>query len=196
MLKNRDEGIKAEKLGGSGKGCAMRFPIDIPDNDGAFVMTTRLELEPGASIGYHLHGDNEEVYFIMSGEGLYCEDGRKPQGKGRRQSCSARKGCSHGIENTGADTLVMGSRDSEARIARARRQAQNRRRRGKLRPRDFFIFPRHEAAAHNRRSMQNPGKRAVNNGAKRRFRRFCEFTRRERAPSASLRIYEISLTLL
>ena len=67
MLKNKDEGVKAEKLGGSGKGCAMRFPVEIPDNDGAFTMTTRIELEPGASIGYHLHGDNEEVYFIMSG---------------------------------------------------------------------------------------------------------------------------------
>ena len=108
MLKNRDEGIKAEKLGGSGKGCAMRFPIDIPDNNGAFVMTTRLELEPGASIGYHLHGDNEEVYFIMSGEGLYCEDGESRKVKaGDIMLC--RKGCSHGIENTGADTLVMGA---------------------------------------------------------------------------------------
>ena len=77
MLKNKDEGVKAEKLGGSGKGCAMRFPVEIPDNDGAFTMTTRIELEPGASIGYHLHGDNEEVYFIMSGEGTYCEDGEK-----------------------------------------------------------------------------------------------------------------------
>ena len=106
MLKNRDEGIKAEKLGGSGKGCAMRFPIDIPDNDGAFVMTTRLELEPGASIGYHLHGDNEEVYFIMSGEGLYCEDGESRRVK------------AGDIMLYRSGYARHGSRDSEARIAR------------------------------------------------------------------------------
>ncbi len=108
MLKNKDEGTRVEKLGGSGKGAGMRFPIDIPDGDGAFVMTTRLDLEPGASIGYHLHGDNEEVYFIMSGEGLYCEDNENFKVKaGDIMLC--RKGHSHGIENTGAETLVIGA---------------------------------------------------------------------------------------
>lgn len=108
MLKNKDEGVKAEKLGGSGKGCAMRFPVEIPDDGGAFTMTTRIELEPGASIGYHLHGDNEEVYFIMSGVGTYCEDGEKHAVKaGDIMLC--RKGHSHGLENTGAETLVMGA---------------------------------------------------------------------------------------
>ncbi len=108
MLKNKDEGIKSEKLGGSGKGKAMRYPVDIPDGDGAFTMTARIELEPGASIGYHTHSENEEVYFIMSGEGTYCEDGEKITVKpGDIMLC--RKGHSHGIENSGAAVLVMGA---------------------------------------------------------------------------------------
>lgn len=108
MLKNKDEGVKREKLGGSGKGAAMWFPVEIPDNDGAFVMNARIELEPGASVGYHTHSDNEEVYFIMSGEGTYCEDGESHKVKaGDVMLC--REGHSHGIENTGTATLVMGA---------------------------------------------------------------------------------------
>lgn len=108
MLKNQDNGIKREKLGGTGKGVIMGYPVNIPDNDGAFVMTTRLDMEPGASIGYHTHSDNEEVYFIMSGEGTYTEDGESITVKaGDIMLC--RKGHSHGLENTSSETLVIGA---------------------------------------------------------------------------------------
>ena len=108
ILKNQEEGIKREKLGGSGKGHALAFPITIPDQDGAFIMTTRLELEPGASVGYHLHADNEEGYFVMGGEGLYSEENESRQVKaGDIMLC--RMGRSHGIENTGKETLVLGA---------------------------------------------------------------------------------------
>ena len=44
----------------------------------------------------------------MSGEGTYCEDGEKHAVKaGDIMLC--RKGHSHGLENTGAATLVMGA---------------------------------------------------------------------------------------
>ncbi len=86
----------------------MGYPVNIPDCGGAFIMTTRLELEPGASIGCHLHGDNEEVYFIMSGNGVYCEDGEKHEVKaGDIMLC--RMGHSHGLENTGSVALVIGA---------------------------------------------------------------------------------------
>lgn len=108
ILKNSDKGVVREKLGGSGKGKALGFPVEIPAGDGAFIMTTRLELEPGASIGYHPHTSDEEVYFIMSGEGLYCEEGESLAVKaGDIMLC--RKGRSHGIENTGSGTLVIGA---------------------------------------------------------------------------------------
>ena len=48
ILKNQNEGVKREKLGGSGKGSALSFPVNIPDTNGAFTMTTRLELAPGS----------------------------------------------------------------------------------------------------------------------------------------------------
>lgn len=108
ILKNQNEGVKREKLGGSGKGSALSFPVNIPDTNGAFTMTTRLELAPGSSIGYHKHADNEEVYFIMSGKGLYTEENESAEvTAGDIMLC--RRGRSHGIENDGSETLVIGA---------------------------------------------------------------------------------------
>lgn len=108
MLKNQEDGIKREKLGGTGKGTAYAFPVSIPDDKGAFIMTTRLELEPGASIGYHKHSGNEEVYFIISGEGRYTEDDRSIKvSAGDALLC--REGHSHGLENTGDERLLVGA---------------------------------------------------------------------------------------
>ena len=71
-------------------------------------MTTRLELEPGASIGYHTHSANEEVYVIMAGEGRYCEDEKYMDVKGG-DILLCREGHSHGIENSGKGTLIIGA---------------------------------------------------------------------------------------
>lgn len=62
------------------------------------------ELEPGASVGYHIHEGECESYYIISGKGLYNDNGNiidisdgditfTPSGEG------------HGIENTGDDVL-------------------------------------------------------------------------------------------
>ena len=108
VLKNSFEAIRREKLGGCGIGAADTFPVPIPDEHGAFLMSTRLELDPGASVGYHKHAGTEEVYFIMSGKGLYTEDGQECQAlPGDVFLC--REGCSHGILNTGVEKLVLGA---------------------------------------------------------------------------------------
>ena len=77
VLKNTSEAIRREKLGGCGIGAGNTFPVAIPDENGAFIMSTRLELDPGASVGYHKHAGTEEVYFIMAGKGLYTEEGEE-----------------------------------------------------------------------------------------------------------------------
>ncbi len=108
VLKNTSAAVRRDNLGGSGKGCGDTFPVTIPDRKGAFIMCTRLELDPGASVGYHRHDGTEEVYFILSGEGLYTEDGEECRAlPGDVFLC--REGKSHGIINTGNDKLVMGA---------------------------------------------------------------------------------------
>lgn len=40
------------------------------DLDTSLQFVLFCELEPGASIGYHQHGDNEEVYAVLEGRGM------------------------------------------------------------------------------------------------------------------------------
>ncbi|OGV36776.1 MAG: hypothetical protein A2X48_17105 [Lentisphaerae bacterium GWF2_49_21] len=57
-------------------------------------------LQPGDSIGEHLHKDDEEVYIIIEGTGIMKVDGKEE----RVQSgdvCITRKGHSHSLVNTG-----------------------------------------------------------------------------------------------
>lgn len=71
-----------------------------------FQMVSRIELDPGSSIGPHLHGENEEVYWILSGEGIYNEDGTEvPAGPG--DVFIALQGHTHGLKNTGSGPLEM-----------------------------------------------------------------------------------------
>lgn len=108
-LKNASEPQRKEKLGGTGEGWANAFYVPIPlDGQGAFTMSARIELEPGASIGYHQHADNEEVYFILGGNGIYTEEGDELNVSfGDVLLC--RMGRSHGIRNTGSVPLIVGA---------------------------------------------------------------------------------------
>ena len=108
ILTNSTPGTKREKLGGAGTGTATAYPVEIPDKDGAFIMVTRLELDEGASISYHKHEDNEEVYQIISGRGLYCEEGREKEvTAGDTLLCIM--GNSHGIKNISKEKLILGA---------------------------------------------------------------------------------------
>lgn len=107
ILKNTNTPLRKEKFGGTGKGGGNAFYLPIPDG-GVFKMSARIELDPGASIGYHKHADDEEVYFIMTGEGIYTEEGEELKvGPGDVLLC--RMGNSHGIENNGEGLLILGA---------------------------------------------------------------------------------------
>jgi len=55
-------------------------------------------LEPGASIGEHLHEKDEEVYFILRGHGVMRVDGvDEPVGPG--DVCLTRIGHTHALTN-------------------------------------------------------------------------------------------------
>ena len=61
-------------------------------------------LPPGTSIGIHRHGDDEEYYYILSGQGVMTLDGqRHPVGPG--DMTAVFPGGEHGLENTGDSEL-------------------------------------------------------------------------------------------
>lgn len=64
-------------------------------------------LPPGASIGRHRHGeDEEEYYLVLSGDGTMWRDGDEfPVGPG--DLVRNRPGGSHGLVNTGTEDLRL-----------------------------------------------------------------------------------------
>jgi mannose-6-phosphate isomerase-like protein (cupin superfamily) len=62
-------------------------------------------LHPGAAIGYHLQKE-DEVYYILSGEGVMQMNGREfPVKPG--DAILTRPGSSHGLKQTGNDDLKL-----------------------------------------------------------------------------------------
>jgi mannose-6-phosphate isomerase-like protein (cupin superfamily) len=56
-------------------------------------------LEPGVTIGEHLHEGSAEIYFVADGEGIMIVDGKEyPISNGDVSWCNS--GHSHGIKNS------------------------------------------------------------------------------------------------
>lgn len=66
----------------------------------------RLTLEPGCSIGFHVHENDSEIFYFLSGTGEYDDNGvKKEVHAGDIAICPA--GTGHGIRNIGEDTLSI-----------------------------------------------------------------------------------------
>ncbi len=101
------EGMYETSHGGKGeiKNVLLYDPRDF-DTDLRFIMYT--ELQPGQSIGYHPHGQNEEIYVVLTGTGrAKVNDEEFPVRAG--DVLLNKPGWSHGLENDseGAITLLI-----------------------------------------------------------------------------------------
>lgn len=66
-----------------------------------------MTLQPGASIGMHEHGNNEDAYIIVSGEGTFTDSDGNETVVRAGDVTIARKGQSHALANTGKEPLVF-----------------------------------------------------------------------------------------
>lgn len=88
--------IREKMRDGVGKAKAFCAPVL---KGMAITAANRMELEPNASIGLHTHIDDEEVYAILSGNGIFC------YGEGECKALSGdifvtHAGMSHSLRNT------------------------------------------------------------------------------------------------
>ena len=83
------------------------FTRDKALKEQAIKEVSWLRLEPGDSIGYHQHVTNEDVYVIVSGEGIFKDRDGKDKSVKAGDVAIVRKGESHGIANTGKVPLVF-----------------------------------------------------------------------------------------
>ena len=106
--KDRELRVKKEAMGGSGQ-IEMLLSIceSTQPEQTCFQMGGQVTLEPGASIGVHTHAQNEEIYLITSGQGLYTTNSGEKYPVAPGDLTLTRKGESHGIANTGENPLIF-----------------------------------------------------------------------------------------
>ncbi len=67
-------------------------------------MFAEVTIEPGSSLGYHEHHGESETYYILSGQGMYQDNGTEyPVKAGDVVYCG--DGGAHGVKNTGSGDL-------------------------------------------------------------------------------------------
>ena len=94
---------KENMAGGKGH-VIIKHILEEKELNGKCKMYAEVTLEPGCSLGYHEHHNESETYYILSGTGMYEDDGRAvPVEAGDVTFC--KDGCGHGIKNTGKEDL-------------------------------------------------------------------------------------------
>lgn len=69
-------------------------------------MFSQVTLKPGCELGHHEHHGETETYYILSGNGMYEDDGKAiPANPGDVFFCE--NGFGHGIKNNGREDLVF-----------------------------------------------------------------------------------------
>lgn len=91
----------------TGKGEAVIEHLLTPEqmNDKCSLFA-HIVLKPGCAIAYHQHLNESETYYILSGEGMYNDNGTMIPVKPGHVTFTDDKE-SHGLENTGEEDLVF-----------------------------------------------------------------------------------------
>lgn len=80
--------------------------LDRGEYDGHARLLGTLTLEPGCSIGAHVHENEEEVFYVIEGTAEYNDDGKTVTLEAG-DSCICKNGQTHSIANRSDKTLVV-----------------------------------------------------------------------------------------
>ncbi|MDO4642614.1 MAG: cupin domain-containing protein [Cardiobacteriaceae bacterium] len=105
---NRVQWNREKAAGGSGVLSGdFAYTRRVTDSSDAFREIGWLTLPPGASIGLHKHVDNEDVYIIVSGTGVFTDSSGKETVVNAGDITIARPGQSHALKNNGSEPLIF-----------------------------------------------------------------------------------------
>lgn len=108
FAQDRQPSVSLQPQGGEGRIEGLRsLTADNRPEGSRFKMAARMTLPPGASIGFHLHPDDEEIYVILSGRGLYTDSDGQTSPVGPGDLTLTRSGEGHGLANNGQEPLVF-----------------------------------------------------------------------------------------
>lgn len=108
MIKRKNEmnsTIKVNMRGGDGQ-AVITDVLSKGEYDGHSRLVATITLEKGCSIGEHIHENEEEIFYIISGKALYNDDGNNVELL-PGDSCICKNGQKHAISNAGDETLVF-----------------------------------------------------------------------------------------
>ena len=109
MFKKNDD-YKAVLRSGiqGGEGEVKVEPLWLPDTElkSNIKFMARVTIPQGASIGFHQHDNEEEIYYIVSGAGSAVDNDEKKNVEAG-DSILTRDGEQHSISCTSKDPLVM-----------------------------------------------------------------------------------------
>ncbi len=107
MVRKSYHTVKADKLGGNGKGSAtIEHWLAGGEACPNLNLMCTIHLEPGGSVSDHGHVGEAEVYRILSGTGEYHDNGANVSvGAGDVVICYDNE--THGLVNTGKDDIVF-----------------------------------------------------------------------------------------
>ena len=100
---NREAAIEMGAEGGKGKLVLDKLTNSAvkPSN---VTLYAHAKLEPGASVGYHVHRGESEMYYILSGKGLYSDNGTAREVVAGDVTYTL-DGEGHSLENAGSSIL-------------------------------------------------------------------------------------------
>lgn len=98
--------VRADHVNG-GAGYLLKEALISPEQLGEHCsMFSRVVLEPHCELGYHEHHGETETYYILSGTGIYNDNGTEVEVEaGDVTFCEDGNG--HGLKNTGDDDLAF-----------------------------------------------------------------------------------------
>ena len=98
--------LREKMRGGSGAVKIEHFWEPKTEMRGANRMAARLTLPPGASIGFHRHENEEEIFVIVKGQAEADDNGTRVL-LGPGDTLLTGNGAGHGIRNTGDGDLEI-----------------------------------------------------------------------------------------
>lgn len=104
MIKRNEkmtQSLKVNMRGGDGQ-VLIREVLDKGEYKGCSRLVAEITLEPGCSIGGHVHENEEEIFYILEGTATYDDNG-KTEILNKGDSCVCLGGERHSIANREAE---------------------------------------------------------------------------------------------
>lgn len=108
MIKRKSEmksAVKEQMRGGDGRAVVTDI-LSKGEYKGKARLVGTITLEPGCSIGAHVHEDEEEIFYVIEGEAVYNDNG-KEEILYCGDSCICSDGQTHSIANRTSDKKLV-----------------------------------------------------------------------------------------